>query len=161
MVLPETCAAHVDALAKLIAVEDSQAIPPHPIRRLAALLPPSPDVAEAIAARLRLSKAQRARLVSAAERMADDTLDPFALAYRISVEFAVDRLLLFGKDARSIADWQPPQFPLKGGAIVARGVAAGPEVARIMQWVERQWVEEGFPDAARIEELVSKALTER
>jgi hypothetical protein len=40
-----------------------------------------------------------------------------------------------------------PVFPLKGGAIVARGVTAGPAVARILQAVEARWVAEGFPDA--------------
>ncbi|MDY7099344.1 MAG: CCA tRNA nucleotidyltransferase, partial [Pseudomonadota bacterium] len=54
--------------------------------------------------------------------------------------------------------WSPPGFPLKGGAIVARGVAAGPEVARILRTVERRWVEEGFPDADRIDALLTEEL---
>ena len=40
---------------------------------------------------------------------------------------------------------------LKGGEIVARGVQAGPTVARTMRAVEARWVEEGFPDRARVE----------
>jgi len=42
-----------------------------------------------------------------------------------------------------------PTFPLTGGAIVARGVKAGPEVARLLQKTEAQWIAEGFPDEAR------------
>jgi len=158
VILPESGATHVAALAQVIAAERTQGFAPKPLRRLAALLPPSPDVAEGVAARLRVSKAQRARLISASERTAHDTANPRALAYQLTPEFAIDRLLLLGEDARALADWEPPQFPLKGGVIVARGVAAGPEVARILRSVERRWVAEGFPDAARIEKLLSKEM---
>ncbi|PKP62126.1 MAG: polynucleotide adenylyltransferase, partial [Alphaproteobacteria bacterium HGW-Alphaproteobacteria-9] len=68
VILPEAYAAQLAALARLIAQESAQAIAPDPVRRLAALLPPSPDVAETVAARLRLPKTQRARLIGAAER---------------------------------------------------------------------------------------------
>ncbi len=158
VILPETCNNHISALAALIEREREQGIAPEPVRRLAALLPPSPDIAETVAARLRLSKATRARLVSAAERLAEDSANPHALAYRISVEFACDRLLLLGHDARPLNNWDPPVFPLKGGAIVARGIAAGPDVARILQSIEKRWVSEGFPDEARVQELLDEAL---
>lgn len=158
VVLPESGSAHVTALAQLIAQEAAQGFAPDPLRRLAALLPPSPDVSEAVALRLRLSRAQRARLKSAAERLGQDAQDTRGLAYRIGIEGAVDRLLLMGEDARSIAGWTAPNFPLKGGAIVARGVAAGPDVARILRAVERRWVDEGFPDLSRIEQLLTEEL---
>lgn len=158
VILPETCALHVKALLKLIEREAEQSIAPDPIRRLAALLPPSPDVAEGVAARLRLSKAQRARLVSAAERKAADADAPQALAYRLTVPFAVDRLLLLGEDARALIGWEPPTFPLKGGAIVKRGVAAGPQVARILQTVEKRWIVEGFPDSSRVVQILDSLL---
>ncbi|WP_034959377.1 CCA tRNA nucleotidyltransferase [Erythrobacter longus] len=158
VVLPETCKVHIKALHSLIKGESEQAIAGDPIRRLAALLPPSPDVAEGVAARLRLSRAQRARLVSASERLASDAENPQTLAYNLTVPYAVDRLLLLGEDARELATWEPPRFPLKGGEIVARGVAAGPEVARILQTVERQWVAESFPDEARIEAILAEVL---
>jgi len=158
VILPEACAAQLAALARLIAQESAQAIAPDPVRRLAALLPPSPDVAETVAARLRLSKTQRARLIGAAERVADDTANPHALAYRVTVASAVDRLLLLGGDARALIGWTPPVFPLKGGTIVARGVTAGPAVARVLQAVEQRWVAEGFPDPARVENLLNEEL---
>ncbi|MEO1490446.1 MAG: CCA tRNA nucleotidyltransferase, partial [Pseudomonadota bacterium] len=161
VILPETCTAHVKALAALVVQEAAQDEPPAPLRRLAALLPPSAEVAESVAARLRLSKNQRARLVSAAERQDEDCAHPQSLAYRISVAFAVDRLLLLGAPIDAVRGWEPPRFPLKGGVIVARGVAAGPEVARILQMIERRWVSEGFPGEERIEELLTQALLER
>ena len=158
VILPETCKTHLAALERVIAAEAGQGFAPNPLRRLAALLPPSPDVAETVAARLRLSKAQRARLVCAAERQASDTEQPKALAYRHTPEFAVDRLLLAGADARAIAAWEPPKLPLKGGEIVERGVIAGPEVARILQAVERRWVAEGFPDEAQVQAMLEQEL---
>lgn len=160
VILPETKRTQVAALRALIAREAAQGFAPDAIRRLAALLPPSPDVAEDVAARLRLSKAQRARLISASERRGEDTEEPRALAYAISVDFARDRLLLLDADVGPLSGWEPPVFPLKGGAIVARGVGAGPEVARIMQSVERAWVAEGFPGEARIDELLAEALSQ-
>ncbi len=158
VILPETCAVHVGALAALIAAEAAQGIAPHPVRRLAALLPPSRDVAETCAARLRLSKTQRARLVTAAERQGDDTASPHALAYRMGVGSAQDRLLLLGADAQALTGYTPPTFPLKGGQIVASGIAAGPQVARILQAVERRWIAEDFPDEARIAALLNDEL---
>ena len=157
--LPEVGGASIEALARLIAAETAQGFAPDPIRRLAALLPPSPDVAETIAARLRLSKQQRSRLVSAAERGEAGGASPHALAYRITPAFAIDRLLLNGADATMLADWQPPAFPIKGGMIVARGITAGPQVARILQAVERRWVAEGFPAAARIEAILGEEMS--
>ena len=40
-------------------------------------------------------------------------------------------------------------LPISGGDIVAMGVAKGPEVARILQAVQQQWLAEGFPNEAR------------
>lgn len=158
VILPEACPAHLAALARLNAIELEQGFAPDPVRRLAALLPPSPDVAETVAARLRLSKAQRTRLVSAAERTAADSDNPPVLAYRLTPPLAIDRLLLLGSDARSLAGKTVPVFPLKGGSIVARGVTAGPAVARVLQAVEARWVAEGFPESARIDALLTEEL---
>jgi poly(A) polymerase len=70
----------------------------------------------------------------------------------------VDWLLLTGGELAPLTDWQAPTFPLKGGEIVARGVGAGPQVARILQAVERRWVSEGFPERARVEALLAEEL---
>ncbi|MFM5895852.1 MAG: CCA tRNA nucleotidyltransferase [Novosphingobium sp.] len=64
-VLPE---ADVSALTALIAEETKQQVAPDAIRRLAALLPPDPAQAEQVAARFRLSGAQKKRLAVAAGR---------------------------------------------------------------------------------------------
>ena len=46
----------------------------------------------------------------------------------------------------------------QGGDIVARGIAVGPEVARILKAVEPEWVAEDFPDAARVAQLVDQKI---
>ena len=158
MVLPEAHGPELSALERLVALEQEQGLAGDGLRRLAALIPAVPALAETVAARLRLSKQQRARLVCAAGRASDDGEAPRALAYREGMACARDRLLLAGADAAPLSGWEVPRFPLKGGQIVARGVAAGPDVARIMQAVERCWVAEGFPGQERIDQLVSDAL---
>lgn len=158
VVLPEAHRRELESLERVVAHEADQDQPGDPLRRLAALVPPIPAIAETVAARLRLSKQQRARLVCAAERKIGDAADPRALAYREGLGCARDRLLLAGTSIALLVNWESPQFPLKGGQIVARGVAAGPDVARIMRAVETRWIEEGFPGPARIENMLSEAL---
>ena len=153
MVLPEADPA---ALPALITAETREHVAADPLRRLAALLPADPSLAESVAARLRLSGAQKKRLTCAVVR---ETGDPRALAYRLGLTEASDRLLIAGESLAPLAGWTPPQFPLKGGTIVARGVSAGPAVARTLRRVEDQWIAEGFPDDARIAQLLDTELS--
>jgi poly(A) polymerase len=155
-VLPEITTAA--PLVRLLEREQTIAAEPNALRRLAALLPANPGLAEEIANRLRLSNAERKHLITLSSRSADDDVNPKALAYRLGVESAVDRLLLGTGDAATILGWTPPRFPLTGGSIVARGIQAGPEVARVLQAAERQWIEEGFPDAKRVEEIADSLI---
>ena len=152
-VLPEIGAEGADRMRALAEAEAAAGISPDPIRRLSALLPPDPDAADQVGARLKLSRVQRKRLIQAAT---SDPASPRALAYRLGTEGAVDRMLLDGRDAAevaAIAHWPVPRFPVSGGAIVARGVRAGPDVARLRRAAEDQWVAEGFPDQDRAEAI--------
>ena len=74
------------------------------------------------------------------------------------MEGALDRLLLGGTDITPLTGWQVPQLPIKGGAIVASGVQAGPDIARVLRRVEARWVEEGFPDEARVREILAEEV---
>ena len=161
VVLPEAGKRELETLAALIAAERAAGIEPDAMRRMAALLPSVPPVAETVGARLRLSRSQRARLACAAARDLHDGENPRALAYAQGVACAVDRLLLTGADPAPLAGWDPPTLPLKGGEIIARGVSAGPEIARILRAVEHDWVAEDFPDRARVEQLLAGRLAER
>jgi poly(A) polymerase len=157
VILPEAGATGVAALERLIGEETRQGAAPDPLRRLAALLPADPRAVDQVAARLRLSAAQRKRLVTAAARDGEPG-DARTLAYRLGRDEAVDRLLLAGAGIGELAGWDIPQLPLKGGEIVARGVSAGPEVARILRAVEDRWVAEGFPGRERVLAMLEARL---
>lgn len=160
-ILPEVGAEGVDRVDRLIARESQADVPGSAIRRLAALLPPDPVVADQVGARLKLSNKARKRLAAA---LGDaDAPSPRALAYRIGVEGAIDRILLSDDapaDAAIIRDWSPPRLPIGGGALIARGLEPGPAVAKALQAVEQQWIEEDFPDDDRVgvlaDQIVSK-----
>lgn len=132
------------------------------VLRLAAALPADPDLAEAIANRLRLSKAKTKRLRLAAGRRAADADAPMALAYRLGKDAAIDRLRLLGREdaLATIADWSVPVLPLSGGAVVAQGVQEGPQVALVLRRVEERWIAEGFPDAARVAAILQEIVAE-
>ena len=155
-VVPEV--ADIDRLGRLVAAERSARIKADPLRRLAALLPAEPAPADRIAARLKLSNKAKKRLGSAANQ--ELGLNPKALAYRIGVEGAVDRLLLFGQpaEAKSIAKWAPPRMPIGGNDVIARGITEGPDVARTLRRIEDAWEAAGFPTGAAFERLVEEAF---
>ena len=138
-ILPEIVAA--DALEIMIKREGSTG---DPIRRFAALVGPNPAVAKDIATRLKLSKAQSKRLVTACGwTIAYKTVS--ALAYRLGTESARDRLLLAGADATVLDNWQRPTFPITGGTLITRGLAPGPIVAQTLIAIENAWIDAGFP----------------
>lgn len=155
-VIPEITTA--EGLGALVAIEDA----PDPVRRLASLLPTVPDTAGAVAKRLKLSKLATKRLMLAAGRMEDDAASPRALAYRVGLEAARDRLMLGNQEVAldALKDWTVPAFPLTGGAIVARGIKAGPDVARLLQKTEAQWIAEDFPEQARAEAIADEVVRE-
>lgn len=144
VILPEADPA---ALPPLLAAEAAQAIAPEALRRLAAMLPADPALAEQIAARLRLSLAQRKHLALVAARTLPEEA-PRPLAYRVGRDAALDRLLIGGIAITPLQGWAIPSFPLKGGMIVARGISAGPKVAATLRAVEAAWIAAGFDDAA-------------
>ena len=161
-VLPEIDEAGAARLAALVLRESETGVQPNAVRRLAALLPPNPQVAAGVAARLRLSKKAMKRLVSAAEARAPEP--PKALAYWIGTDEAVDRLLLAGapaEEVRSLAGWEAPRLPLTGGDLIAMGLAPGPVVAATLQAVERAWIAHGFPQDAEQVGALARAEVER
>lgn len=158
VVLPESTPANIETMRRTIAAEQDAGVEPDAMRRMGALLPPVPPVAESVAARLRLSRSQRARLTCIAARDTRDGEDPRGLAYREGMECAVDRLLIEGASINRLQGWEIPELPLKGGEIVARGVSAGPQVAKILRAVESRWIEAGFPLRDKVEDFLNEEL---
>jgi poly(A) polymerase len=161
-VLPEVDGAGIARLEQLIAREAAAGVTPAPVRRLAALLPPDAAIAEGIAARLKLSNKARKRLSIALELGGVDE-SPRALAYRIGVEGAFDRMLLDPQvpleALEAIRGWTPPTLPIGGGALIQRGLQPGPDVAKALQAVQQMWVAEGFPDAGRVATLADQIVS--
>jgi poly(A) polymerase len=160
-VLPEIEPARLRHLQALVECERAARIKEDALRRLAALLPQDPALAERIAARLKLSKKAKKRLACAAG--ADLGSSPRALAYWMGAECAADRLLLAGKpaEAASITEWALPRLPISGGDLIARGLAPGPQVAATLRAIERDWVEAGFPDGEAVDGIAARHLGPR
>ena len=157
-VIPEILPDAADRLGALVASEARSGIDPDPLRRLVALLPEEAGLAEGIASRLKLSNKARKRVVCASAGGVGD--DPKAMAYRVGVPCAVDRLLLAGKidEAAAVAGWTPPRLPIGGGLLIRRGVTEGPEVSRTLRRIEDRWVAAGFPTGAELEAIVTEEL---
>ncbi len=184
--LPET--AGMAALAGLLTVEpDDDA--PDSLRRLAAVLEPDLNAAEAVAKRLRLSRAERQRLgqllssggpPDAAVRVGMPETRLRVALYRLGAETARDGLLLDWarrpEDARSklredlqsglavMAAWRPIRFPLQGRDAVALGIQTGPGVGALLTEIEAWWIAEDFqPDRqaclARLKNLAADAAS--
>lgn len=159
-VLPEIDAEQMADLRALIAAEREAGIEADSLRRLAALLARDPAIADDVGSRLRLSNKGRKRLACAVGQKLDSS--PQALAYRLGTHCAVDRLLLAGKsvEASRIAAWHPPRLPIRGGALIERGLPQGPVVARTLRKIEDRWVEAGFPGGKALEQIVGDTLAE-
>jgi len=156
-VLPEISAERFAGLKALIAAERRAGVDADSLRRLAALLPRDPAVADDVAARLRLSNKARKRLACAAGEAEGA---PKASAYRIGIECAVDRLLIAGRgpEAAEIAAWHAPRLPITGGQLIKRGVPEGPLVAKSLRRIEDEWIAAGFPHGEDFERIVAGTL---
>ncbi len=129
--------------------------------RLAALLPEGS--AKLMAERLRLSNAQRDRLVAATAtgpRIVSwmSAREARRAVYEIGMAAFADRVKLgwaAGKAAaapqwRAMLDqatvWTPPAMPITGADIAAGGVEKGPMVGAVMREVEAWWIDQDFID---------------
>ena len=157
-VVPEIERGAARRLAALVNAERDAEIEPDTVRRLSALLPRDPVVAEKVAVRLKLSTKMRKRLACSADEDLDS--NPHALAYYVGHTCAIDRLLLAGhtSEAANVASWHVPRLPIGGGELIKRGLKPGPVVAKTLRAVERNWVDAGFPGKEGLERIVTQEL---
>lgn len=156
-VLPE--ARDVASYRALLAAEDAAGVARSAMRGLAALLPADPALAERVARRLKLSKADRTRLVAAADRATGASLP--TLLHRFGREGTLDRLLLTGAPTERVREAMTaplPDFVLKGRDAIALGVEPGPAVSRLLRETEARWLVEGLPDEARQRALLAEVM---
>jgi poly(A) polymerase len=164
-ILPE--AQPLDRLEALVEIERARLGASDAELRLAALLPADPVAAGQAAARLRLSNAQRERLVAAApaDAMIVPGMTPVQTRrrlYEIGAGAFSDRVKLAwagqGGDAEAwlallaqARDWMRPKFPLTGHDAAAAGLAPGPRVGEALRQIEAFWVEQDFqPDRSAL-----------
>lgn len=156
-VIPEIDLAGLRRLEALTAAERTIDAAPDPVRRLATLLPHAE--ADMVAARLKLSNAQRKRMSAA---LAPTPASAEEALYRLGPLGALDRVLLSGRtdDWALIRGRERPVLPIGGGALVERGLSAGPKVAQALRAIERQWIDEGFPDEGRVREIAEAVVAQ-
>lgn len=131
--------------------------------RLAALIPQEKATAELAAERLRLSNAQRDRLVAAVgtEPRIVSWMSPRQARralYRLGRQAFADRVRLAwagSNRAKAAAQWRsllklaegwvPPVLPVTGEDVKASGVPEGPQIGQVLHEVEDWWIDEDFP----------------
>ena len=149
---------------RLVEIETDQAFEADALLRLAALLPRDPIHVMFAAEKLRLSNAERQRLISTlgtTPRLVS-WISPREMrraVYKVGVEAFCDRVMLAwaqsehpaaGTQFRALLPmartWPVPSFPLSGDEVMAAGVPKGPLVGEVMREVEDWWIDHDFPN---------------
>lgn len=167
----------ITRLERLAAIDAEAFFTPDPLLRLAALLPNDVSVADAVAAKLKLSNAQALRLTDIAgakEKIVSylSVKEVRKLLYRIDIGPFKDRVFLtWAEDTKAtnavqwrmllaVADaWERPRFPLSGREVMLAGVPEGPLVGKILAevedwWVDADFIEDEFSLAERLKAVV-------
>jgi poly(A) polymerase len=178
-VLPESENWGIDAVPGLVATEQALKWHADPLLRLMAVTPPDVLRVETMAARLKLSKLERERVLAhaSANPVAADTSE-IALTkrlYREGVSGINDRLKLALAAARAkaamsddammdaaklsqllgyVENWQRPVFPVSGKDLKAKGFSEGEALGDALAQMEERWIASGF--ALGREELLAE-----
>ncbi|WP_425063242.1 CCA tRNA nucleotidyltransferase [Pyruvatibacter mobilis] len=160
-VLPE--AARLDRFEKAVDIETTQLFSSDPVLRLGMLVD-SAEAAESAARRLKLSNADRDRIIA----MHRDTTkivcylsmrEVRRALYLMGLQLFKDRVMLgWAEDGKSTNafqwrallamgdSWEKPELPLTGSMMKAAGVPEGPEMGRVHREVEEWWIDSDFTD---------------
>lgn len=149
---------------RLVGVDGDHFFEPDAMVRLAALLPDEAEAARTLATRLKLSNAERDRLVAALGpgprivsylsarevRRALYALGVTAFRDRVRLGWARDENPRTESQWRALIalsqGWQRPVLKLTGDQIAAAGVAPGRKIGAVMREVEAWWIDADFPD---------------
>ena len=160
--LPESWG--IDALPRTVAAGAAEGWPPDPLFRLQSILPPHRARIDGMAERLRLSRAEAARLLAWADTPEPDPdMSEAEIArtlYRHGREGVIDRLRhalareLDKDNAEAAAklrrlegyvqSWTKPILPVTGKDLVAAGISPGPDVGARLRALEERWIDSGF-----------------
>ncbi|ACG79285.1 tRNA nucleotidyltransferase/poly(A) polymerase [Phenylobacterium zucineum HLK1] len=148
----------------LVAIESEQLFETEAVLRLAALLPADQLAAAKLAERLRLSNADRDRIVAAlaTSPALKSWMSPREIrraVYREGQAAFRDRAkLAWARAPESAAasqwrgmialaeGWSPPAFPLTGDDVMKAGAPKGPMVGQVLREVEDWWIDHDFLD---------------
>lgn len=169
VVLPETEKWGIDTAPELVAAEARFGWAPDAMLRLLAIIPPDVERIEEMAARLRLSTAERETLIDYADcppigdEMSGAQLD--LLLYRQGNRGAIGRLKMAltkavasGNDSpddlakigrlgtllERAQSWTKPVMPVKGADLIAAGFSAGPAIGEQLALLEERWLASQF-----------------
>lgn len=151
-----------------------------PLLRLAALCLELPEDAERLSERLRLSGAERQRLVRAADalvelhgRLRAPAVDELRrLLFLHGRQAATDALLLAAARGEAPAQWSQaaaflraepePRLPFSGDDLITRGLPGGRAIGAALETLKQRWMAAGFPSdsgqlARLLDEVVARA----
>jgi poly(A) polymerase len=167
--------AYTGPFAAMISAERLLGLQADAVRRLGALAVAVTEDAKRLGARLRLSNAETKALDSMGHRWwrlaGMDEATARRRLYRLGEERYRDRLLLAWARAGSDADpapwralatlpqrWSAPKFPLRAADFIARGIAEGPTLGRVLTLAEDAWLAADFPlDQAALAAIADQA----
>lgn len=168
-VLPESEKWGIDAIGGLVGAESALDWQPDAMLRLMAMVPPDADRLRAMAARLKMSRAEGDRLIKWAgapapkPTLAITALD--RLLYQHGAEPLADRIRLSLAATRARAEtdpsalteaaghsrhlaravaWTRPVFPVAGADLIAKGLKPGPELGARLSELEERWIASNF-----------------
>ncbi len=162
IILPDM--AGLGLLDVVVAQDLEHGLTPDPMIRLMSLYSKDPDLMERLAADLRMSNAERRRLVSAADDQTDlshvlQEAEFRRILFRLGEQTFHDRARLVWAARPDIAspaywkalmdemsEWTRPLLPISGEDVIAIGVTPGPQVGEVLREVETWWVDSDFPE---------------
>ncbi len=168
--LPELSPTAIFMLTRLVMREREYQLLPSLPARILTLLPCDNIIADKVAFRLKMSNRIRTELgaILATSAPAVDTIR--IAAYRHTLASARNSVMVYADDdhfrgcMEQLNGWDIPQFTVKGGDLIARGLTAGPVVARTLKQIETAWIAEQFPGDQRLnaitDQFVAGALLE-
>jgi len=155
----------LDRTARLVEIETANRRDPDDLLRLAALLPDDVKTARKLSGALKLSNADKERLIDAADadRRIAGTLssrEARQLIYQLGQQRFRDQLLLrwsqaregaadsrWGKLLKLAESWKKPELPIDGRDVMAKGIDEGPKIGTTLRALEQEWIEADFaPD---------------
>ncbi|BDA85839.1 cytidine(C)-cytidine(C)-adenosine (A)]-adding enzyme [Aureimonas sp. SA4125] len=166
LVLPESEKWGIDAIHGLIDAETHFGWSPDALLRLESLVPPDAARLADLAKRLRLSNAERDRLLAFAtaepvsSALEDATLrtrlyfdERGGVVDRLRLALAVEKAKGVGRVAETAAlsrllaaaiAFERPSFPITGTHLQKAGMASGRDLGAVLKTLERRWVDSGF-----------------